>query len=336
MKNQTSSLEFSHFPVMLSEIIKISSPSKGGTFVDCTFGGGGYTKALLKFPKTKVIGIDRDNSVNFIAKKLEQKFKERFKFYQIRFSDLDKALTKNVDTIIFDLGLSSIQLKNLKRGFSFNSKDELDMTMGLNGISAKEVINNFTEGQLKSIIKTLGEERDAASIAKNIVKVRALKEITKVNQLTNIIEKSKKKNFSSKINPSTKTFQALRIFVNKEITELINGVIKASKFLKPGGKILIVSFHSIEDKIVKFFFNNFSKNKSKPSRYLPENENKNSILFENYTNKVIKPSFGEISKNKPSRSAKLRFAIRAENKFSYPSLLIERFNKYLEIEASNA
>ena len=336
MKNQTSSLEFSHFPVMLSEIIKISSPSKGGTFVDCTFGGGGYTKALLKFPKTKVIGIDRDNSANFIAKKLEQKFKKRFKFYQIRFSDLDKALTKNVDTIIFDLGLSSIQLKNLKRGFSFNSKDELDMTMGINGISAKEVVNNFSEGQLKSIIKTLGEERDAASIAKNIVKVRALEEITKVNQLTNIIEKSKKKNFSSKINPSTKTFQALRIFVNKEITELINGVIKASKFLKPGGKILVVSFHSIEDKIVKFFFNNFSKNKSKPSRYLPENENKNSILFENYTNKVIKPSFEEISKNKPSRSAKLRFAIRTENKFSYPSLLIERFNKYLEIEASHA
>ena len=198
MKNQTSSLEFSHFPVMLSEIIKISSPSKGGTFVDCTFGGGGYTKALLKFPKTKVIGIDRDNSANFIAKKLEQKFKKRFKFYQIRFSDLDKALTKNVDTIIFDLGLSSIQLKNLKRGFSFNSKDELDMTMGLNGISAKEVVNNFTEGQLKSIIKTLGEERDAASIAKNIVKVRALKEITKVNQLTDIIEKSKKKIFHLK------------------------------------------------------------------------------------------------------------------------------------------
>ena len=336
MKNQTSSLEFSHFPVMLSEIIKISSPSKGGTFVDCTFGGGGYTKALLKFPKTKVIGIDRDNSVNFIAKKLEKKFKKRFKFYQIKFSDLDKVIEKNVDTIIFDLGLSSIQLKNLKRGFSFNSKDELDMTMGINGISAKEVVNNFSEGQLKSIIKTLGEERDAASIAKNIVKVRALEEITKVNQLTNIIEKSKKKNFSSKINPSTKTFQALRIFVNKEITELINGVIKASKFLKPGGKILIVSFHSIEDKIVKFFFNNFSKNKSKPSRYLPENENKNSILFENYTNKVIKPSFEEISKNKPSRSAKLRFAIRNKNKFSYPSLLIERFNKYLEIEASHA
>ena len=335
MKNQTSSLEFSHFPVMLSEIIKISSPSKGGTFVDCTFGGGGYTKALLKFPKTKVIGIDRDNSANFIAKKLEQKFKKRFKFYQIKFSDLDKAIEKNVDTIIFDLGLSSIQLKNLKRGFSFNSKDELDMTMGINGISAKEVVNNFSEGQLKSIIKTLGEERDAASIAKNIVKVRALKEITKVNQLTNIIEKSKKKNFSTKINPSTKTFQALRIFVNKETTELINGIIKASQILKPGGKILIVSFHSIEDKIIKYFFKNFSKNRSKPSRYLPEAQNDNFCLFENYSHKAIKPSKNEIKKNNPSRSAKLRYATRSNQKFIFPTDLIKKFNKYLNLEAIN-
>ena len=143
------------------------------------------------------------------------------------------------------------------------------MSMGLNKISAQDVINNLSELELKLIIKILGEEKEAARIAKNIVKFRNEKKIIKVKDLVKIIEKSKKKNYASKINPCTKTFQALRIFVNKEITELINGIINATKILKPGGKILIVSFHSIEDKIVKYFFSNFSTNKSKPSRYLP-------------------------------------------------------------------
>ena len=333
MKNQTTSLEFSHFPVMLSEIIDISSPSKGGFFVDCTFGGGGYTREILKFPNTRVIGLDRDATVLSIAKKLKKRFKKRFKFYQLRFSQIDKILNNDqVDTIIFDLGLSSIQLKDFKRGFSFKSKDNLDMSMGLTDISAQQAINNLSEEQLKLIIKILGEEKEASKIAKNIVRARTEKKITRVDQLVAIIEKSKKKNFHTKINPSTKTFQALRIFVNKEITELINGIIKATKILKPGGKILIVSFHSIEDKIVKYFFNNFSQNRSKPSRYLPEENNENFMLFEKYTNKVIKPTACEIKKNSPSRSAKLRFAIRSKNNFFYPENFLKKFNRYLDIE----
>ena len=254
MNTQKSSLEFSHFPVMLSEVIKVSSPTEGGLFVDCTFGGGGYTSNLLKFPKTTVIGLDRDPSVISIAKKIEKKFQSRFKFYQLKFSQIDQILKNNVDTIIFDLGLSSIQLNNLKRGFSFKSKDKLDMTMGISDLSAQDAINNLSEIDLKLIIKILGEENEASIIAKNIVKARLEKKITRVDELVKIIEKSKKKNFYNKINPCTKTFQALRIFVNKEISELITGIIFATKFLKPGGKILIVSFHSIEDKIVKFFF----------------------------------------------------------------------------------
>merc|ERR1711966_176465 len=169
-----------------------------------------------------------------------------------------------------DLGLSSIQLNDLKRGFSFKSNDNLDMSMGQNLISARDVINELSELELKLIIKILGEEKEAARIAKNIVKFRNEKKIIKVKDLVKIIEKSKKKLYASKINPCTKTFQALRIFVNKEITELVNGIINATKVLKPGGKILIISFHSIEDKIVKYFFRNFSINKSKPSRYFPE------------------------------------------------------------------
>ena len=269
MRTLLPSLEFSHFPVMLSEVIKILSPSKGGLFVDCTFGGGGYSKALLKFPGVKVIALDRDEKVLSIASRLEKKFHSRFQFYQIKFSQIDKILNDHVDGIIFDLGISSLQLNDMNRGFSFKSKDKLDMTMGLSNISAQDAINNLSENDLKLIIKILGEEKEAAKIAKNIVKVRSKKKITRVDELVKIIEKSKKKNFSAKINPSTKTFQALRIFVNKEISELIKGITNATKYLKPGGKILVVSFHSIEDKIIKYFFRNFSENKSKPSRYIP-------------------------------------------------------------------
>ena len=335
MSNQSSSLEFSHFPVMLNEVIKLSSISIGGRFIDCTFGGGGYSREILKFPNTYVQAIDRDKNVLIFAKKLETKFPSRFKFYQAKFSELDTITNDYVDTIIFDLGLSSIQLNDLERGFSFKSNKKLNMTMGLNEISALDVINNLSETDLKSVIKILGEESEASKIAKNIVNHRSKKKITNTADLAQIIEKSKKKNFSSKINPCTKTFQALRIFVNKEITELINGVISATKKLKPGGKILIISFHSIEDKIVKYFFSNFSNNKSKPSRYLPESTGLKSSLFEDYKNKVLKPTKEEIIKNSRSRSAKLRFAIRSKNKFEYPNDFIKKFKRYLDLEAIN-
>ena len=335
MNNQTSSLELYHFPVMLNEIIKISSPSKGGNYIDCTFGAGGYSKQLLKFPKTIVKGLDRDKTVGNIANKLEKKFPKRFKFHQIKFSQIDTVTKDLVDTVIFDLGLSSIQLNNLDRGFSFKSTKQLDMSMGLSQISAQDVINNLSELDLKLIIKILGEEKEAARIANNIVKFRNKKKITQENELVAIIKKSKKKNYISKINPCTKTFQALRIFVNKEITELINGIINATKILKPGGKILVISFHSIEDKIVKYLFSNFSTNKPKPSRYFPDHDSDSIALFENYKNKIIKPTEKEINQNYPSRSAKLRYAIRSKNKFQYPNKLLEKFKRYLDLEALN-
>jgi 16S rRNA (cytosine1402-N4)-methyltransferase len=335
MNKQTPSLESSHIPVMLNEVIKISSPLKGGTYIDCTFGGGGYSKQLLKFSKTIVKGLDRDNKVKEIGKKLEKKFPERFKFYQTTFSKLENVTTNLVDVIIFDLGLSSIQLNDLERGFSFKSNKDLDMSMGLNEISAKDIINNLSELELKLIIKILGEEKEASRIARNIVKFRNEKKIIKVKELVEIIEKSKKKNYTSKINPCTKTFQALRIFVNKEITELINGIVNATKILKPGGKILIVSFHSIEDKIVKYFFSNFSTNKSKPSRYLPEKDDSTETLFDEYKNIALQPTKKEIDKNNKARSAKLRYAIRSKNKFTYPHDLIKKFKKYLDLEDIN-
>ena len=337
MINPTSSSDPLHFPVMLDEVIKICSPEKGGIYIDCTFGGGGYSKRLLKFSKTKVIALDRDKFIFSISKELVKKHQNRFVFHQKKFSEVNTVIeSQSADAIVFDLGLSSIQLNNLERGFSFNSKATLDMSMGLSSTSAEEVVNECSEQKLKSIIKILGEEKDASRIARNIIKSRLNKKIKKVDQLVEIIEKSKKKNYESRINPSTKTFQALRIFVNKEITELIAGIINATKILKPGGKILVISFHSIEDKIVKFFFRNFSSSRSKPSRYFPENKDANTSLFEKYKNNILKPSNSEIIKNPPSRSAKLRYATRNKNKFFYPNELESKFKKYLDLEKSYA
>ena len=338
MVNQTSLPDLSHFPVMLEEVVKICSPKKNDIFIDCTFGGGGYSKKFLKLPNTKVIALDRDKHILHISEKLKKEYPKRFDFHLKKFSEVNTIIKKKSELanfIIFDLGLSSIQLDNLSRGFSFNSKETIDMSMGLTDISASEVINNFSEQKLKSIIKILGEEQEASRIAKNIIKTRNIKKIIKVEHLVEIIKKSKRKTYSTKINPSTKTFQALRMFVNKETTELINGIINATKILKPGGKIIIVSFHSIEDKIIKYFFSNYSSNKSKPSRYFPDIETEDISLFKSYKNKVYRPSNTEIKKNPRSRSAKLRFAIRNKNKFIYPKELSIKFEKYLELERLN-
>ncbi len=334
MSKPTSSLKSPHFPVMLEEVIKICSPTQDEIFVDCTFGGGGYSKKILKFSKTKVIALDRDSLIKKISSKLEKQYPNRFFFHQRKFSEVNSVVgNKLADAIIFDLGLSSIQLNDLKRGFSYRSKEKLDMSMGLTETSAEKVLNNLTEQKLRSIIKILGEEKDAGRIARNIVKRRSIKKISRVDELVEIIEKSKRKIWESKINPSTKTFQALRIYVNKEITELIKGIINATKVLKPGGKLIIVSFHSIEDKIVKYFFSNFSSARSKPSRYLPENNDIRISLFDKYRNKIFKPSKKEIIKNPPSRSAKLRYAVRSKDEFIYPLSLIQKFQKYLDLES---
>ena len=166
MNNQTSSLEFSHFPVMLNEVLKISSPSTRKKFIDCTFGGGGYSKEILKFLKTKVLAIDRDKKVLAEAKKIEKKFPKRFKFHQLKFSQLETMSIDNVDVVIFDLGLSSIQLDDFDRGFSFKSNKKLNMTMGLNEISALEAINNLSEINLKLVIKILGDEKKHLKLLK--------------------------------------------------------------------------------------------------------------------------------------------------------------------------
>ena len=335
MHLSVSSLEKKHFPVMLNEVIKICNYSKKDQLIiDCTFGGGGYTKALLKFPNIKVIALDRDKSAIKRAAALKIKSLNKLEFFNEKFSNLDKIINykKKPDIIIFDLGLSNFQLKDHSRGFSFNATDKIDMQMGLSDISAEEVINTLDETSLKLVIKILGEEQEANKIVKNIIKARQIKKINTVVELVKIIKTSKKKNYNKKINVCTKTFQALRIFVNKETSELIEGLIKATQSLKKGGKIITISFHSIEDKIIKYYFTNYSSNKSNPSRYMPTQSNKKNSFFEKYKNNFLTPTEKEIIKNPASRSAKLRHATRTEQAFSYPIEFKEKFKRYLDIE----
>jgi len=335
MNTITTSLEKKHYPVMLDRVIQACSLTrKDQLIVDCTFGGGGYSKELLKISNNKIVALDRDNSAIKRANDLKKIFPSKFIFYNEKFSNLDKIIKKEnkPNIIIFDLGLSTLQLQDYSRGFSFKSNEKIDMQMGLSKISAEDVINTLDEKNLKMIIKILGEEKEANKIAKNIVKARSTKRINTVTKLVQIIEASKKRNYNKKINVCTKTFQALRIFVNKETTELIEGLIKASKLLKPGGKIITISFHSIEDKIIKYYFMNYSSNKSNPSRYMPTEDNQKNSFFVKYKNKFLTPSSEELIKNPASRSAKLREAIRTEQEFIYPEEFREKFKKYIDIE----
>ena len=334
--NATMSLEKTkHYPVMLNQVLSIISPQHGGTFIDCTFGAGGYSQAILKFPNTKVFAIDRDKLTQEKANKLEKRFPKRFSFFQEKFSNLNKIANKDLNpkAVIFDLGLSSLQLADKKRGFSFDSQKFLNMEMGINEYSAYETVNTIGKEYLGKIIKILGEEKEGKIIANTIHKRRLLQPIKTSKELSNIIKKVKKKYKNYKRNPATKTFQAIRIFVNQELTELILGLIEATKILSNGGILIVVSFHSLEDKIVKNFFNLYSNKKTNPSRYLPIKEDKPS-LFKLITKKPILADLKEIKENTRSRSAKIRYAIRNKNSFFFPSEFKNKFESYLELEGN--
>ena len=319
-----------HYPVLLEEIISVITPQHGGTFIDCTFGQGGYTQKILEYKGTKVIGLDRDIDSELIANQIYNKYPDRFIFKNLKFSDLTnlKLKNENIKGIVFDLGYSYTQIKNPKKGLSFNSSGSLNMMMGLNDYSANEAINNLEEKELEKILKYFGDEKDAKLISRNITKERMSRKID-TQELVNIIERSKrKKNY--KVHSATKTFQALRIFVNKEISELIYGMINSVKILKKNGVLAIVTFNSLEDKIVKYFFKILSEHKI-ISWYTPSIKQKD-ILFKMPLKKPIIPSEKEIKKNPPSRSAKLRYLIKKEDFFEIENDILEKFWYLLEIE----
>ena len=319
-----------HYPVLLKEIISVITPQHGGTFIDCTFGQGGYSKKILSFSETKVIGLDRDPQSQKKAEEIQSKFGDRFLFKNIKFSQLNnlKLKNENIKGIIFDLGYSYTQIKDPKKGLSFDSMGELNMKMGINDFSAKEVINFLEENELEKIFKFFGEETESKRIAHNIVQDRKNQEIT-TEELVRIIQSSKrKKNY--KTHSATKVFQSLRIFVNKEISELIYGLINALKVVNKDGIIAVVTFHSLEDRIVKYFFKSLSENKS-ISRYMPKDEEQVNLI-KMINKKPIIPSEKEINKNPPSRSAKLRYAIKKENFYDFQTDILDKFNNLIEIE----
>ncbi|MBT4709506.1 MAG: 16S rRNA (cytosine(1402)-N(4))-methyltransferase RsmH [Flavobacteriaceae bacterium] len=330
MKATMISDTIKHYPVLLNEIISIITPQHGGTFIDCTFGQGGYAKKILEFPETKVIALDRDHESIIKAQKFQNKYEDRFLFKNIKFSKLNnlKIKNENIKGVIFDLGYSYLQIKDPNKRLSFDSIGELNMQMGINDFSAKEVINKLEENEIEKIFKYFGEEKESKRIARNIVHDRKKKNIT-TEELVRIIESSKrKKNF--KTHSATKVFQAIRIFVNKEISELIYGLIAAAKVLKKDGIIAVVTFHSLEDKIVKYFFKSLSENKS-VSRYMPKEKDKKN-LFKLINKKPINPSDKEVKENPPSRSAKLRYVIKNDDFYDFETDILDKFNYLIEIE----
>ena len=319
-----------HYPVLLNELISIITPQRGGTFIDCTFGHGGYTKKILSFDSTKVIALDRDPETKKKADQILDKFKDRFLFRNKKFSQLGdlKIKNENIRAIIFDLGYSYSQIKDPTKGLSFSSVGDLNMKMGINEFSAKEVVNNLSVVELEKIFKFFGEEKEAKKIANQIEIKRKKKEID-TQCLVELIKKIKKIR-NSRVHSATKVFQALRIFVNKEISELINGLIAATKILKKDGILAVITFHSLEDKIVKYFFKSLSENKS-ISRYIPE-LNQPETLFKRLEKKPRTPSDKELKENVSSRSAKLRYVIKKCNFYDFKTDLYEKFNYLIEIE----
>ena len=327
--NATINLENKHFPVLLNELISIISPLYGGTFIDCTFGQGNYSKKILENIQNKIIAIDRDKEVFSFAEKLKNKVGKRFIFKNLKFSQINKIKIneEKLRGIVFDLGYSSIQINNPNKGLSFRNNCKLNMKMGLNNLSADEVVNQFNESSMIKIFKFFGDEKKAKQIAKKIIIERKKKNL-ETQDLVKIIE-SVKKYKKSKIHNATKVFQSLRIFVNEEISELINGLINAFNLLPVGGMIVVVTFNSLEDKIVKFFFKHYSEIKNS-SRYIPEKIDKFKC-FKLHKKKPITATLHELNLNPSSRSAKLRYATKISNNCNFKDF-IEKFAHLKKIE----
>ncbi len=309
-------MENLHKSVMINEIISFLPLTKSINVIDATFGGGGYSKTILeKFNVNQLLAIDRDPISKIFAKEIETKF-SNFTLINDKFSKIEEIVNntkfkdKKFDIILFDIGTSSNQIDNSQRGFSFNKSGPLDMRMGSSDKNAYDIINKYEEKNLANIIYQYGEERYSRVIAKEIVKNRKIKFINDTIELSNIIKKClpKKNQLKNKIHPATKTFQAIRIYVNDELSELKTSLEKTLKILNKDGLILVVSFQSLEDRIVKDFFNHNSGKRWRSSRHYPELPDKLATQLKIITKKPILPSASEILENPRSRSAKLRVA----------------------------
>ncbi|MGB6087160.1 16S rRNA (cytosine(1402)-N(4))-methyltransferase RsmH [Parvibaculum sp.] len=302
-----------HVPVMLADVLDVLKPRDGGIYVDGTFGAGGYTRAILGAADCAVLAIDRDPSAILRGRALESEFAGRLTLVEGCFGDMERLVRalghEAVDGVVLDIGVSSMQIDEAERGFSFQKDGPLDMRMGGEGPSAADVVNQYEESELARIIAVYGEEKRARAVARAIVKAREEAEFRRTLELAELLERVIGRRPQDKIHPATRTFQALRIFVNDELGELARGLSGAEALLREGGRLAVVTFHSLEDRIVKRFLTERTGRGGRPNRYMPAVEDE-ATSFEEIARKARKAADEEVELNARARSAKLRAAIR--------------------------
>ncbi len=307
--------DLEHIPVLLSEVIAALSPKEGSIYLDGTFGAGGYSAAVLEAAPCVVWAIDRDPEALKRGENLAERFPGRLNFVQGRFGDMAELLAARgltgVDGVALDLGVSSMQIEDRARGFSFLRDGPLDMRMEKSGRSAADVVNTLSEKELADIIFIYGEERHARRVARAIVEARRERPFSRTLHLADVI-RAEVRRAQDGIDPATRTFQALRIYVNDELGELERGLVGAEKLLRPGGILAVVSFHSLEDRIVKTFLKARSGSAIRPSRHTPASLSAApaTATFTPVSRRPITPSDEETHRNPRARSARLRVAAR--------------------------
>ncbi len=294
-----------HIPVLLAEVVEALQPRQGKVILDGTFGAGGYSRALLE-AGANVIALDRDPTAIQTGSALSQAFGNRLQLIEARFSSLaDHAPDQGFDGVVLDIGVSSMQLDQAQRGFSFQQDGPLDMRMAASGPTAADVVNRMKPADLTRIFGLLGEEKHASRIARAIERRRQSRPFETTRDLAALIETINPRRAQDKIHPATRVFQALRIFVNEELLELADGLFAAERVLKPGGRLVVVSFHSLEDRIVKRFFQSRFGKSGGSSRHLPEAAPV-AASFEPVGKGVVMAGKTEMAANPRARSAKLR------------------------------
>ncbi len=298
-----------HLPVMLNEVLALLAPKDGEHYVDGTFGGGGYARAILEAADCRVLGIDRDPDAIARGQKLVAQFGGRLTLVRGEFSQLDVLLAgARTNGVVLDLGVSSFQFDEPARGFSFRAEGPLDMRMSREGQSAADFANSADEKELIEVIARLGEERNARRIARAIIAARPLTTTLELAEVVSATQGAKAARLA--IHPATRTFQALRIHVNDELGELARGLDAAERALAPGGRLVVVAFHSLEDRIVKQFLAERSAKVPRASRHMPEERRARAPRFRLLSHRPLTPEKRELQSNPRARSARLRAAVR--------------------------
>jgi 16S rRNA (cytosine1402-N4)-methyltransferase len=301
-----------HIPVMAIEVVDALRPRDGGRYLDGTFGAGGYSAAMLDRADCRVIAIDRDPDAIAAGRTLCERYAPRLRLIEGRFGDMVELLSaegvEEVDGVALDLGVSSMQFDEAERGFSFRTSGPLDMRMEKRGPSAADLVNEGDEAELADIFWRYGEERRSRRVARAIVETRQAKRIETTGELAEIVRRAVGPSAKDESDPATRSFQALRIAVNDELGELERGLAAAEQVLAPGGRLAVVSFHSLEDRAVKEFVRARAGRTPGPSRHAPPRAGEQARTLRDLTRKPVQPSAAEIAANPRARSARLRVA----------------------------